>query len=92
MNKSTHEVPAEVDRQAGAAQVPAVTPTKRPTWTQTEGSPLPLGVTWIEDEQAFIHENPTRHGGLDYWFLNDTVIVSRFANGRRILRSPVWAV
>ncbi|HWY54858.1 MAG TPA: isoamylase [Terriglobales bacterium] len=26
---------------------------KRPTWEQTEGSPLPLGVTWIEEEQAF---------------------------------------
>jgi isoamylase len=26
---------------------------KRQTWAQTEGSPLPLGVTWIEREQAF---------------------------------------
>jgi isoamylase len=26
---------------------------KRQTWEQAEGSPLPLGVTWIEDEQAF---------------------------------------
>jgi len=26
---------------------------KRFTWTQTEGSPLPLGATWIEQEQAF---------------------------------------
>jgi isoamylase len=26
---------------------------KRQTWFQAEGSPLPLGVTWIEDEQAF---------------------------------------
>ena len=25
----------------------------RPTWAETEGSPLPLGVTWIEQEQAF---------------------------------------
>jgi glycogen operon protein len=25
---------------------------KRPTWEQTEGSALPLGVTWIEEEQA----------------------------------------
>ena len=33
---------------------PAVaTPTKRPAWEQTEGSPLPLGVTWIEEERAF---------------------------------------
>jgi isoamylase len=26
---------------------------KRQTWAQTEGSPLPLGVTWIEQERAF---------------------------------------
>ena len=26
---------------------------KRRTWTEVEGSPLPLGVTWIEEEQAF---------------------------------------
>jgi len=32
-----------------AASVPA----NRPTWAQAEGSPLPLGATWIEDEQAF---------------------------------------
>jgi hypothetical protein len=25
----------------------------RSTWAQAEGSPLPLGVTWIEEEQAF---------------------------------------
>jgi isoamylase len=30
-----------------------VTPMKRLTWEQSEGSPLPLGVTWIEAEQAF---------------------------------------
>src|SRR5271165_3212352 len=27
--------------------------TSRPTWAQAEGSPLPLGVTWIEQERAF---------------------------------------
>src|SRR5271165_4316433 len=27
--------------------------TKRRTWTQSEGSPLPLGATWIEQEHAF---------------------------------------
>jgi isoamylase len=33
---------------------PSATPhAKRPTWTQVEGTPLPLGVTWIEEEQAF---------------------------------------
>ena len=28
-------------------------PVKRPTWEQAEGVPLPLGVTWIEAEQAY---------------------------------------
>jgi isoamylase len=26
---------------------------KSPRWAQTEGTPLPLGATWIEEEQAF---------------------------------------
>jgi len=30
-----------------------VSPQKRPTWAQTEGAPLPLGATWIEEERAF---------------------------------------
>src|SRR5271170_7246828 len=38
---------------AVAASHPEVEARKRPTWAQTEGNPLPLGVTWIEDEQAF---------------------------------------
>jgi isoamylase len=29
------------------------TPVKSATWEQVEGSPLPLGVTWIEQEQAY---------------------------------------
>jgi isoamylase len=30
-----------------------VSPQKRPRWAQTEGTPLPLGATWIEEERAF---------------------------------------
>jgi glycogen operon protein len=30
-----------------------MTPVRRPTWEQAEGTPLPLGATWIEAEQAF---------------------------------------
>jgi isoamylase len=37
------DVPADV--------APAIT--KRPAWAQVEGSPLPLGVTWIEEERAY---------------------------------------
>src|SRR5579885_1692637 len=31
----------------------ATAPRRPLTWEQVEGSPLPLGVTWIEEEQAF---------------------------------------
>ena len=46
-------VPAKVDdsrRTTRSAVVSRPTPRR---WEQTEGSPLPLGVTWIEEEQAF---------------------------------------
>lgn len=35
--------------------LPSVSPVapRRQTWAQAEGSPLPLGATWIEEEQAF---------------------------------------
>ena len=36
-----------------AASLPAVVLQKRRRWAHVEGLPLPLGVTWIEDEQAF---------------------------------------
>jgi glycogen operon protein len=41
------------DRPAGSGQAAAAGLTQRPTWEQAEGSPLPLGVTWIEEQQAF---------------------------------------
>jgi len=37
---------------SGAHQSRA-SPQKRSTWAQAEGTPLPLGATWIEDERAF---------------------------------------
>jgi isoamylase len=36
-----------------AAHSPAPAHTKRPTWEQSEGTPMPFGATWIEAEQAF---------------------------------------
>src|ERR1017187_9299043 len=42
-----------MDGLAKAANTVATPLVKRPTWEQVEGSPLPLGVTWIEEEQAF---------------------------------------
>src|SRR5271154_3345375 len=44
---------AKPDSPVDAAQPTVAEATRRPTWTQIEGSPLPLGVTWIEREQAF---------------------------------------
>jgi isoamylase len=53
VKSSTPGVPANSDRAAEAAQPAPVPRTRRPTWAQAEGNPLPLGVTWIEKEQAF---------------------------------------
>jgi glycogen operon protein len=41
--------------------VVAIAPIKRVSWAQVEGSPLPLGVTWIEEEQAFNFAVHTEH-------------------------------
>jgi len=37
----------------GLSNAPVAVARKCSTWAQAEGTPLPLGVTWIEDEQAF---------------------------------------
>jgi isoamylase len=53
VNSSSADVPANRDRAASADNTVAAPITKRTTWDQAEGNPLPLGATWIEDEQAF---------------------------------------
>ncbi len=53
MNNSTHVMTGEVESPADAVRTVTGAPPKRSTWEQAEGSPLPLGVTWIEDEQAY---------------------------------------
>jgi isoamylase len=53
VDSSGVDVLAKMDRPPEAASSVAATPMKRPTWEQAEGSPLPLGVRWIEEEQAF---------------------------------------
>ncbi|MGA8224292.1 MAG: isoamylase, partial [Candidatus Acidiferrales bacterium] len=50
MNKLTAEALANNKRAPGAA---AASPVKRPTWEQIGGTPLPLGATWMEEDQAF---------------------------------------
>src|SRR5499433_3503235 len=42
----------EVDKNNRAGKITSA-PRKRLTWEQDEGCPLPLGVTWMEEEQAF---------------------------------------
>jgi hypothetical protein len=44
---------ASVDFPVEATHARAAALSKHPTWAQAEGSPLPLGVTWIQEEQAF---------------------------------------
>ena len=56
MNNSTDESTEGVLAEAGrsdADQPTPLGPPKRPTWAQAEGSPLPLGVTWIKEDRAF---------------------------------------
>ena len=67
MKKSTDAV-TEANNPIGEA--------KRPTWFQTEGSPLPLGVTWIEEEQAFnfaVHAERAESVTLLFYSSNDLV-------------------
>jgi glycogen operon protein len=51
VNNSNLEVHA--NDSADPAHSVVAPPTRRPTWEQSEGNPLPLGVKWIEEEQAF---------------------------------------
>jgi len=53
MKDSNQVIVADVDVPQRTAEPVPPTPPKRRTWEQAEGSPLPLGVTWIEAEQAF---------------------------------------
>lgn len=52
MNNS-EGVTASVDERGRTTLRESVTDAKRAPWEQAEGSPLPLGVTWLEQEQAF---------------------------------------
>ncbi len=53
MNSASVDVLANMDGPAEAANTVAASLMKRPPWEQAEGNPLPLGVKWIEEEQAF---------------------------------------
>jgi len=53
VKSSTVSMLFNVERATEAAHPMEAALTERPTWAQAEGNPLPLGVTWIEEEQAF---------------------------------------
>jgi len=53
VKSSSVDVSANMDRPVETASTVAAPAMRRPTWDQAEGNPLPLGVTWIEAEQAF---------------------------------------
>ena len=64
----------------GALSISAVSPQVSPRWAQIEGSPLPLGATWIEDEQAFNFAVYAEHA--------DSVTLLLYCP--RDLANPVW--
>lgn len=53
MNKRRHEVFTATGCVSEALSLRALAPQKRRSWTESEGLPLPLGATWIEEQQAF---------------------------------------
>src|SRR5208282_2187609 len=52
VDNGIHEAVADNNHASDPASADISSP-KRLTWEQREGTPLPLGATWIEDEQAF---------------------------------------
>jgi glycogen operon protein len=53
VSSSSVDALAKADGPPQTANTVASPRMKRPTWDQAEGNPLPLGVKWIEEEQAF---------------------------------------
>jgi glycogen operon protein len=53
VNSSSVDVLANMHGPANSAGSVAAPLIKRRTWEQAEGNALPLGVKWIEEEQAF---------------------------------------
>jgi len=70
VTNSSLDVLANVDYPAEAAN-PGLR--KAPTWEQAEGSPLPLGVKWIEEEQAFNFAVHSEHAESVTLFLRRSV-------------------
>ena len=82
----------DVNATAGGAYPSAV---RRSTWAQAEGTPLPLGATWIESEQAFnfaLHSERAESVALLFYSATDLVnpvFTFRF-DFLRNKSGPVW--
>jgi len=75
VNNSIQELLAGGD-DLNSALTTTTAGTKRPTWAQAEGSSLPLGVTWIEEEQSFnfaVHSEHAESVTLLLYASNDLV-------------------
>jgi isoamylase len=71
--RETVTAPNDAERRTKPA---ARVPRKRLAWEQGEGAPLPLGVTWIEQEQAFnfaVHAEPAESVTLLFYASGDLV-------------------
>ena len=81
----------ERSRDNGAGQADAALK-NRSTWEQSEGSPLPLGVTWMEADQAFnfaVHAEHADSVTLLLYAATDLVnplLAYRFDQGCSLLR------
>jgi isoamylase len=53
VNDSSRESTTGIEYASHEAASSTVSPRTGNQWAQIEGSPLPLGATWVEDEQAF---------------------------------------
>jgi len=75
-SKKGNVKPSLEPRPLVATEPSTSTPARRPTWEQSEGSPLPLGATWIEEEQAFnfaVHAERAESVTLLLYAANDLV-------------------
>jgi isoamylase len=69
--------------------------TRAATWEQVEGSPLPLGCTWIEEEQAFNFAVCAEHAESVRLLLytSSQLVIPAFVNGFDFLRNKsghIW--
>src|SRR6201993_873332 len=65
------------DFVSDAASISRASRQNRGTWAHTEGLPLPLGVTWIEEDQAFNFAVCAEHAESVKLFLYSTLDLAK---------------